>query len=131
MLTRREKAIVAAVPTGIVLVVVWVLWLWPRLVFHGIAAGDWSDFSGIRHTQVGEDSVISFRARSGEVLQDMIGRLEFRRGVPGGNTHLTSEAAMRSAGYDPNRFNKYFSSGRWVIFLYVGNDECVMVKINL
>ena len=131
MLQRREKLIVAAVPIGIVLIAVWGLWLSPRLAFHGIADGSWSDFSSVRHAQAGDEAVISFRARSDEALRSLIDRLEFRRGIPGGSTDDISEAALRSAGYDPNRFDKYFSSGPWLLFLYVDSDECVMVRINL
>ncbi|MBN8460225.1 MAG: hypothetical protein J0M04_20550 [Verrucomicrobia bacterium] len=131
MLKRREKLIVAAVPTGIVLIVVWVLWLSPRLAFHGIAAGDWPDFSGVKHTRVGDETVISFRARGDEALEDMIDRLGFHRGVPAGNADEISESAIRTAGFDPNRFDKYFFSRKRILFLYVNSHECVMVRTTI
>lgn len=130
-MTRREKLIVAAVPSGIVLIAVWMLWLSPRLALHGIVEGEWSDFSGAQHRRVGEETVISFRARSHEALQDLIARLEFSRGVPGGNMAEIAESTLRSAGYDPNRFTKYFTSEPWFMFLYVDSNQCVLVRINL
>gem|GEM_PF-3950295 len=100
-------------------------------MFHGIADGDWADFSAVRHSRVGDDNVISFRVRDRDALQRMIDRLDFRPGVPGGNTAKLSDSLLLAAGLYPDKFDRYSSSeGPSLLFLYVHSNECALVSIR-
>jgi hypothetical protein len=119
MLRRGQKLVVAAVPSGILLIAVWVVWLSPRLMFHGLADGAWADFSAVRHSRVGGDNVISFRVLTGEALQRMIQRLEFGPGASGGDTGDTADALLLSAGFYPDKYDRMRGALSWQ-----GRDAC-------